>query len=231
MARRLFASLRHWHPEARTCLITDQEIQSTEFDHVRILVPQSNPYENDAQAWKLTPFRESIKLEADMLIVSAIDHWWEMLRHRDVAISIGCLDWHGNSSQERRYRKIIDENQLPDVYNAITYWRRSETAQQFGQLVRDIFANWSVIKQAIRFAEDIPSTDVVYAIAAQIIGPESVTLPFASYPKITHMRQHIADTAGPWTQELVWEYHDQELRIETVPQWGAFHYHVKRWKP
>lgn len=231
MAQRLFASLRHWHPEARTCLITDTETEAEEFDHVRILIPQTNPYANDPQAFRLTPFRETIKLEADMLIVSPVDHWWNMLRHRDVVVSTGCRDWHDQVSQERFYRRLFDENNLPDVYNAMTYWRLSETSQQFYQLIRDIFANWSAIRQILRFAEETPSTDVVYAVAAQIMDPDRVTLPFASYPKITHMRPHIAGTVGAWTKELVWEHHDGRLRVGTVPQWGAFHYHVKDWQP
>jgi hypothetical protein len=231
MARRLFESLRHWHPEARTCLITDQATEAPEFDHVKILAPQENPYANDPQAFRLTPFRETIKLEADMLIVSEIAHWWTMLRHRDVVVSVGCRDWHGLVSTQRHYRRMNDENKLPDVYNAITYWRLSETSQQFYQLVRDIFANWSAIKTLLKFPEDQPSTDVVYAIAAQVIGPDTVTLPFATYPKITHMRPHIAGTAGAWHRELVWELHDRRLRVESVPQWGAFHYHAKDWQP
>ena len=231
MARRLFAGLRHWHPEARTCLITDQATEADEFDHVRLLALQQNPYANDAQAFRLTPFRETIKLEADMVIVSEIDHWWTMLRHRDVVVSVGCRDWHGQTSQERRYRKIIDENHLPDVYNAVTYWRLSETAHKFCQLVRDVFDNWDAVRQTIKFAEEVPSTDIVYSIAAQVIGPDTVTLPFATYPKITHMRPHIAGTAGAWHCELVWEWHDHRLRVESVPQWGAFHYHAKDWQP
>ena len=231
IARRMFASLKHWHPDARTCLITDLAVESPEFDHVRLLVPQENPYANDVQAFRLTPFRETIKLEADMLIVSEIAHWWTMMRHRDVVISHGCRNWLGNISQDRSYRKCIDENHLPDVYNAITYWRYSETAQKFYTLVRDIFLNWSAMRSMLKFPEEDASTDVVYAIAAEIIGPELVTMPFASYPKITHMRPRIACTADRWVNELVWEWHGAHLRIESVPQWGAFHYHKKSWLP
>jgi hypothetical protein len=59
----------------------------------RQIVPDVNPFANDAQLFRLTPFRETIKLEADMLIVSPIDHWWTQFRHRDVVISTGCRDW------------------------------------------------------------------------------------------------------------------------------------------
>ena len=66
-------------------------------------------------------------------------------------------------------------------------------------------------------------------MAAQIVGPDLVTLPFATYPKIVHMKRHVAGTrTNDWTQELVWEA--APLRINTVAQWGAFHYHVKDWQ-
>ena len=54
---------------------------------------------------------------------------------------------------------------------------------------------------------------------------ERVTMPFASYPKIVHMKRHHAGTETEhWGRELVWEYSDWRLRINTVAQWGAFHY-------
>jgi hypothetical protein len=65
-------------------------------------------------------------------------------------------------------------------------------------------------------------------MAAQIMGPERVTIPFASYPNIVHMKRHVIGTStNNWTRELVWEL--DPLRIQTVAQWGAFHYHIKDW--
>ena len=43
------------------------------------------------------------------------------------------------------------------------------------------------------------------------------------------MKKRIIPTqTNDWTKELVWEYNP--LRIQTVAQWGMFHYHVKDWK-
>jgi hypothetical protein len=68
----------------------------------------------------------------------------------------------------------------------------------------------------------------VYAIAAQIMGVERVTVPGS--PQIVHMKRHHAGTQTEnWTQELVWE--TNPLRIQTVAQWGAFHYCKKAWQP
>ena len=231
MAQRMFASLKQWHPSARTCLITDQEISAAEFDHVQLISPAANPYANDPMAFRHTPFRETIKLEADMLIVSPIDHWWNLFRNRDVVISTGCRDWHGNKVHQSPYRRCFQENHLPDVYNAITYWRLSILAKEFFDLVRQVFASWNQVRGLLRYPEEQPSTDLVYAIAAQVVGAESVTMPWTSYPQIVHMKPRIAGTVGAWPRDLVWEYHDGGLRIDTVPQWGAFHYHEKHWHP
>jgi hypothetical protein len=162
------------------------------------------------------------------MITSAIDYWWTMLRNRDVVVSTGCRDWKDQRASARHYRKVFDANNLPDVYNAITYWRRSETAQEFFVTVRNIFENWDEYRKLLKFPEDVPSTDVVYAMAANIIGPELCTMPFADYPKIVHMKRHIAGTQREaWQDELLWEYKDYMMRVNSIAQWGAFHYRVK----
>jgi len=208
-ARTLTKTIKRWDPGAKVCLITDAK-QSNDpvYDHYRVIdnVDRENPWANDWQVFKNSPFRETIKLEADMLIVSDISHWWTLFRHRDVVVS-------------------TDANNLPDVYNAITYWRLSLTAREFFMLVRDIFANWPQFRQLLKFAPETADTDLVYAMAAEIMGVERVTLPFVSYPKIVHMKRHHAGTETEhWGRELVWEYSDWRLRINTVAQWGAFHY-------
>ena len=72
---------------------------------------------------------------------------------------------------------------------------------------------------------------MVYAVASTILGPETVTLPQGLGPTIVHMIQRIIGThTENWTQELVWEYTDPGLRINTVAQWGMIHYHIKDWQ-
>jgi len=229
-AVKLIESFRQQHATARVCLLTDQALEHKLFDHVRIIDNPNleNAWANDWQVFRKSPFRETIKLEADMLIASPIDHWWSLFRHRDVVISTGCRNWHGELSTARQYRKTFDANCLPDVYNAITYWRLSQTAKEFFDCVRDIFENWEHYKKLIKFPESVPSTDLVYAMAAVIVGQDKVTMPFTTYPQVVHMKSHHAGTQGrDWTKELVWEM--DPLRINTVAQWGAFHYHVKDW--
>ena len=232
LARRLAQSIHQWHPAACVALLTNTVGNYPEFSHVidMDIIDPVNPWANDSQIFYKTPFRETIKLEADMIMASPCDHWWSMFRHKDVVVSTGCRNWQDQVSNDRTYRKIFDQNSLPDVYNAITYWRRSTTAREFFDLVRDIFADWATYSRTLRYPEQQPSTDVVYAMAAQIMGPERVTLPFATYPKIVHMKSaHAGTQRQNWTEELVWE--TDPLRIQTIAQWGAFHYNIKDWQP
>ena len=230
-ARNLAKTLLSQHPAARICLLTNQpdaaEPALFAYTHVVENIDKKNPWANDWLVLNQTPFRETIKLEADMVIATPIDHWWDLFRHRDVVISTGCRNWQGDISTARNYRKCFDANHLPDVYNAITYWRRSETAKEFFDLVRDIFANWTKFCKLIKFAEEVASTDLVYAMAAKIMGPERVTMPFTSYPQIVHMKRHHAGTeTEDWMKELTWE--GDPCRINTVAQWGAVHYRANR---
>lgn len=230
-ARALAKTLLHHNPAARICLLTNELSAADQnlfaYTHVVENVDTANPWANDWLVFRNTPFRETIKLEADMLIASSIDHWWNLFRNRDVVISTGCRNWRGDVSAARNYRQAFDANNLPDVYNAITYWRLSETAKEFFDLVRDIFANWAEFKKLLKYPEEIPSTDLVYAVAAQIVGPERVTMPFVTYPQIVHMKRHHAGTeTEDWMHELTFE--SDPYRINTMAQWGAIHYRANR---
>jgi hypothetical protein len=219
-ANRLAESIRTFHPTANITILT------------REMLPYGDQggYANDWQCFAATPYRETIKLEADMICASPIDHWWRLFEHRDVVVSQGARDFYDRPATSRFYRKIFDNNGLPDTYNAITYWRRSSTAKEFFDLVRDIFTQWNTYKTLLKFPDELPTTDVVYAMAAVILGPERVTLPVGVGPTIVHMKKHmIPIMSDNWTEELVWEHTNPGLRINTVAQWGLVHYHIKEW--
>jgi hypothetical protein len=218
-ARQLADSIKHFHTDAHVTILTED------------MLPFGNlgGYANDWQCFHASPYRQTIKLEADMIAAGPVDHWWTLFERRDVVISQGARDFYDRPAKSRQYRRVFDANQLPDVYNAVTYWRLSTSAQEFFSLVKSIFANWAEWKQLLKYPEDEPSTDVVYAIAAVVMGPEQVTLPPGVGPTIVHMKQGIVPIhSRDWTQELVWEA--DPFRIQTVAQWGFVHYHNKQWR-
>ena len=221
-AERLMRSIHDWHPDANVTILTKE------------MLPYGcqEGYANDWQVFYSSPYRQTIKLEADMFCSGPIDHWWTMFEHRDVVVSTGARNFYNKSATSRFYRKIFDDNGLPDVYNAITYWRLSNTAKQFFDTVRSVFENWTLYRQVFRSLPDQPDTDLVYAVAALMEGTENVTLPCNLGPQIVHMKKHMVPIVGnDWTKELVWELDNRSLRLNTVAQHGLVHYHVKDWNP
>lgn len=217
-AEQLANSIRQHHPTAHVTVLTRDQLPYGDL----------GGYTNDWQVFYASPYRQTIKLEADMIAAGPIDHWWTLFENRDVVISQGARNFYDQISNNRRYRRIFDANHLPDVYNAVTYWRLSATAQEFFDLVKNIFSNWHQFKTLLKFPEAVPSTDVVYAMAAVIMGTETVTLPAGLGPSIVHMKPGIIPVQTDWCQELVWE--TDPVRIQTVAQWGLVHYHNKTWR-
>jgi hypothetical protein len=217
-AHQLAESIKKFHPSAHVTVLTSDQLPFGD----------RGGYANDWQCFYASPYRQTIKLEADMIAASGVDHWWTLFEHRDVVISQGARNFYDQYTTDRRYRRIFDANNLPDVYNAITYWRLSATAQEFFGTVRNIFEHWTEWKTLLKFPEDVPSTDVVYAMAATVIGTEMVTLPQGLGPSIVHMKPGIIPVQRDWSKELIWE--DNPLRIQTVAQWGLVHYHNKNWR-
>ena len=235
-ARALAKSLRWWMPDCKICLVTDANETDPVFDIVKPF-----PYgdqdptgtwklANDWQAFHASPFRETIKLEADMVITGDISHWWSWFEHRDVVVSQGIRNYLNEPSKCRAYRRLFDDNDLPDVYNAITYWRLSRTASEFFQLVKQFFENWSSVRQTLKYCDSISAnTDMIYAIAAKYMGVDRVTLPDA-WPSMIHMKpavNYLKTDARPWTDEFVWELVGGQFRINTVAQQWPVHYHEK----
>jgi hypothetical protein len=218
-AHQLAHSIQKHHPTAHITILTKDQLPFGD----------QGGYSNDWQCFYASPYRQTIKLEADMIAASGVDHWWTLFEHRDLVISQGARNFYDCETPVRTYRKVFDTNHLPDVYNAITYWRLSSVAQEFFSVVKDIFTNWGEWKQLLKFPELVPSTDVVYAMAAVVVGVDKVTLPPGLGPSIVHMKKHIIPIRGhDWTNELVWE--TNPFRIQTVAQWGLVHYHTKNWR-
>jgi hypothetical protein len=218
-ADQLRASIHRFHPDAHVTVVTEDMLPHGDL----------GGWANDWQMFQVSPYRQTIKLEADMIAASPVDHWWTLFELRDVVVSSGARTFYDEPATSRFYRKCFDANNLPDVYNAITYWRLSKTAQEFFSLIRSIFENWTEFRKLLKFPEETASTDIVYAMAAQIIGPEQIILPTGLGPNIVHMKQHINTLQSTdWTQELIWE--NNPARINTVAQRGFVHYYQKEWQ-
>ncbi len=216
-------------------LVTDQHRRV--FDYVIELVDDRNSdtsrFANEWQVFQLTPFKETVKLESDLLFTRSIDHWWDTFKLRDVVLSTGCRTYKDELSDNRRYRQFFDDNALPDIYNGLMYFRYSQHAATFFSKAQQVFENWSTLRELVlkNCREDTPSTDVLYAITAQLVDPDKCTLPGADFINFVHMKSGIQDwnDAFSWLDTVISERDDDMIRINNLNQYSPVHYFDKHY--
>lgn len=185
---------------------------------------------NESQVFWLTPFKETIKLESDLLFTRSIDHWWTAFRLRDVCMSLGCRNYQQNQSQSKRYRKEFVDNHLPDIYNGLMYFRFSKIAHEFFSVAKQLQLNWETVKNTLKNCrEDTPSTDLLYALTALIIGQELCSLPAAEFINFTHMKSahNGLKEDDKFTDIFLTEFDQGMIRINNVNQIHPIHYYEK----
>ena len=223
-ATALQSSIRTVMPDANITILTSEMLPYGD------IVPDSKwKLANDWQVYEASPYDETIKLEADMFIPRSLDHWWDILGQQDVVVCQTIRNFKSEISSSRMYRKFIDSNMLPDVYNAITYFKKSDTASMFFEIVKNVFENWDSYAAVLKCnPREVATTDWAYAIACHIVGTEKTLMPAFTEMSMVHMKQFINGVSTDnWTDSLIYEFTDKKLRINTCPQLYPFHYHVK----
>ena len=187
-------------------------------------------FANEWQVFRLTPFKETIKLESDLLFTRSIDHWWTAFRLKNVCLSTGAKSFNGLNSTVRKYRELFDANNLPDVYNGLMYFRFSQEAAGFFQAAQYLQYEWETVSKGLKKCfEDEPSTDVLYALAALMVGEETVTMPSMDFVNFVHMKSGFNgwSDARSWLDTVVHERDGDVIRINNLNQYAPVHYHDK----
>jgi hypothetical protein len=193
------------HPGAKYAVIVDFETycEMTDknkrvFDHIITLADDNSKSDswklgNEYKVFELSPFKETIKVESDLLFTSNIDHWLSAFRLKDLVLSTGCRTYRQELATSRAYRKFFDDNNLPDIYQGLMYFRYSQLASMFFLTAQRIYRNWDYLKNNVlkNCREETPSTDVLYALAAQVIGVENCTLPSLDFINFVHLKPGI----------------------------------------
>ena len=184
--------------------------------------------ENEWKAWALTPFKETVKLDADILFTRNIDHWWNILQNRDICCTVNIRNIANIKSESDKYRKLFTLNNLPNVYSGFTYFRYTATSQKFYSYVRAVFKEWPLFRDKILkdCRHDKANTDEAYAIAAMLLGEEECFNAASDIPTFVHMKGAINGWPDmDWTK-LVYAQVDDNANV-TVGfnrQLYPFHY-------
>jgi len=237
---RLAKSIKRWNKQNKICVITDHASKFTDdnVDVVRVLQNDHSEnhevkWANEHQAFALTPFTHTIKLEADMLWTANTDWWWYFLWQHDLVFSVDCFNYRDKVVKTTPYRKLFQRNKLPNIYNGLMYFRKSKKAQQFFQIAEGIATNWKEVKKNMLISchDEYPSTDVVFALAQRIMDPTNKSLIDYPWFKFIHNKASVHGLGrlkdhdqylmplqigkqtiiGSQRTHRVWHYHNKDI--------------------
>jgi len=235
----LAMSIKTHMPDSKTCLITNVNIAKNikdVFDHV-IDIPGTDDAEG--QDWKIqnrykiyhaTPFKHSIILDADMLILSDISHWWTFLKNYKMYFTSAVKNYRDEFNQNDYYRKTFTSNQLPNLYCGVHYYQRCKENEHFIQLLQYIVRGHSQFykKFTPKHTQNWCSMDVNVSIASKILGITEKITSQVPYVTFTHMKPHLQDwqnVPDHWMKKVNVYYDDKaNIKIDNFRQQGVLHY-------
>lgn len=190
--------------------------------------------ENRWKLYHMTPYDETVIIDADMLFLSDVSHWWDyMSKNFDLLITDKVFTYRNELIKDSYYRKTFRDNNLPNCYSAFTYYKKSETAKEFWSLVELIVKDWKDFYQ--RFLKESKpknlSIDVAFALAVKILDLEDQVFSSFEYPTFTHMKsrdQGWMTYSDNWMDHAGVYFNDKcQLKIGNYQQTGIFHYTEK----
>jgi hypothetical protein len=234
----------------KVCLATDASVADLDpkvielFDDI-VPVPWIDQAESSVwkieNTWKfyhMSPYDETVILDADMLFPADISDWWDIMSTQDVWSTNKPRTFKGELITSTKYRRVFTTNDLPNFHIAFTYFKKSKFTAELFNFIEIIFNNWE------RFFynyldENRPaynSGDVAYALAIKLLGVENECFGnSALMPSFVHMKGHLQNIGEhliteDWTKHIPTYFReDGTFKIGNYEQKLPFHYHVKEW--
>jgi hypothetical protein len=196
----------------------------------------SNSRFKSENRWKLyhaTPYDQTIVLDSDILVLDNQESFWKFLDNYDLYFPCKVFNYRGNLVDEKMnpYRAAFRENDLPNFYNAVHYFRKSELAHTFYEWVELVTKNWELFYG--NFCKEHyptePSMDITTSIVSRILDiDDDISNVGYSAPHIKHMKPALQDWESVpdlWQQRIgVYLTDDVRLKVGNHLQNGVFHY-------
>jgi hypothetical protein len=215
------------------------------FDHIVDI-----PWEDDAEdkEWKInnkwkyyymTPYDETVILDTDMLFPTDVSQWWDILAQKDIWSCTNVKTYRDELVHDTHYRQALKLNDMPNVYTAFFYFKKSDLATEFFKMVEIIFHNWErmYFKYMPKGKPDWLSADVAFSLAMHILGIKDKCTAdhMTELPTFIHMKSEVQNIPtslvhDDWTETLPTYYKSyKDFKIGNFQITHPFHYVSKEW--
>ena len=234
-------SIKKSMPTAKVAVITNDVVPSSFqqfFEHI-VPIPWGDSAVNEDwkihNRWKIihaSPFDDAVILDTDMLVVSDISKQCEFMKSYDLFYTNNVLDYRGQTVTNDFYRKNYIKYDIPSLYTAFSYFRKSKLSFEFYDLLQTVTENWekfytvngSLIQKHV-------SMDTTVGLVTKLLDcKQQITSDIWQHnvPTFVHMKPNIQGwnrLSERWTSKIgSYVNNNLELYIGNYKQQGLFHY-------
>lgn len=226
----LAQSIKKFNSQERVSIITNDPVDINIFDQV---IPISNDLtnknswriENRAKVFDLSPYQETIVFDSDVLLTHSTEELWKKLQNKDLYFTTEVINHRGNLVlHDTVHRKTFIENNLPNIYSAFFYFKKTNANKQFFDLVKSIVENYLEVYKIMTPNSPQPfcSIDVSIAICCKLLN---INIDKNIWPVI-HMKTPLQDLqrVKNWSESVLYYANNDGLFVNNYKQTGIFHY-------
>lgn len=232
-------SIKQFNPDEKVCLVTDSTKDFSnhkEFDLIKSIPGEDLAkdskwkIQNRSKIYDISPFKETIVLDVDTLVLENIQHYWNFLKSYKVFYTTQVKTYRDELVTSNFYRQTFEANNLPNVYCGFHYFKRCPFSQKFYDTVKDVVKNYEFYKK--RYTYNYPqrwcSMDVSTAITIRVLDCEHLVCAKQSPINFIHMKSKIQNwrnSNNNWLGQIDFQINkDYELFVGNYLQKGIFHY-------
>ncbi len=183
--------------------------------------------------WKLyhvSPYEETIVLDADMLLLEDVSTWWQYCGNFDVKFCNQITNYKLEKTVDTFYRKVFISNGLTNPYFGLHYFKKSRAAWEFYKTLEFVCNNW-IHCYSIFTKVDTQgwlSMDLAVAIAIEITGNYEYAMDTSSPLEFIHMKTQVQGwdlNPATWQDTVPFVLNTKgELIVGNIKQSKLFHY-------
>lgn len=187
--------------------------------------------ENRWKIYHATPYVNTIVLDSDVLVLENLEYFWNFAENYELYFPTEVFTYRKEKITSNYYRKSFTENNLPNFYNCVHYFSKSQFAQEFYTWVELVTNNWELFygKFCPEHYPKQPSMDITVAIVSKILDCDTeISNQNNDLLEIVHMKSMIQNWKNPkstWQSNVgVYLTEDLQLKIGNHRQDTVFHY-------
>ena len=103
--------------------------------------------QNEWQVFNYSPYKSTIKTECDMLFTTDLSWLWNTYGQFTYSFTQSVYTYNGHAIDNRKYRQQFDDNLLPNIYSAWTYFTYDMLCKEIYDTMRLIIEDWTWFRQ------------------------------------------------------------------------------------